>query len=651
MCLLVGATYSQKRKKYGDYTFGRISQAEVDMTLYEKDSAANAVVLFEQGSTKFNVANQRIVIETTFYKKIKIFNKEGYNSANVEIILYNNDQSEEKLIDIKGITHLGARKLHLTPDKIFKTKLSDNWTKMSFTLPNVQDGSIIEYTYVLRSPFLFNFTGWDFQEDIPKIESVFKASIPGNYVYNRVLVGNLQLAVNHADIKRDCFSPPGVAEEADCEQLTYSMVDIPAFIEEDYMTSKKNFSSRIQFELKKYHSFYGNSIENFTTTWKAVDKEYKNDKDIGGQLRRDDFFKDYIPHDIKQETDVLKKAKMVYEFIRDHYTWNDTYNIFKDSNVKKAFKEKTGSVGEINISLINALKVSDIPTTMVLVSTRDHGYPTKIHPVISDFNYIIAKAEIDGKSYFLDATEQQLPFGMLPFRCLNGDARVMDFKNGSYWETIKPFKNNKEKVSALIELTDDGALNGKVRIINQGYDAYFRRKEIDSRSKNSIVKSFESKSNSFLVDHYDHSNFENKDKPLTEVLELVSEDVDEIGDKIYINPFFIDQITENPFKLKERLYPVDFGHPISYEYNLTLILPHGYKVSAAPKSRVQNLPNNDGGFKYLIRSSDYKINLNFKFQLNNYYFYRNEYELLKELFNQMILAQEEPIVLEKIYAD
>ena len=50
-------------------------------------------------------------------------------------------------------------------------------------------------------------------------------------------------------------------------------------------------------------------------------------------------------------------------------------------------------------------------------------------PVISDFNYLIVQATIDDKTYLLDATDNYLSFGEIPFRCLNSYGRLMDFKN------------------------------------------------------------------------------------------------------------------------------------------------------------------------------------------------------------------------------
>lgn len=443
LLLIIFNSFSQK--KSSDYEFGIVPKEELEMTVYEKDTTANAVVLYEQCDANFVHDNNSVIIQKKIYKKIKILNKDGFKYADIRISLYNNGESFEEIKDIKGITYNKNEISKLENVGIFETRTSKNYSKISFTLPQIQKGSVIEYSYTIESPFDYKFTGWQFQSSIPKIESVFKAKIPGYYLYNRKLLGYLKLFVNDAGTEKDCFYIPNTRVLSDCETLHYAMKDIPAFIEEDYMTAKKNFISRISFELSERKWFNG-GMKSFSTTWQDVDKIILNDEDIGGQLKRKKSFQKVLPSFVYEETDYIERAKKIYNFIQNHYTWNKKY-WNRNTNIKRAYKENIGAVDEINLSLINALKAGGIDAKLVLISTRAHGVPTKLHPVITDFNYIASKISYDGKSYFLDATDKSLPFGVLPERCLNGDARVMDFKNGSYWEKIEPVKNSKQKTT------------------------------------------------------------------------------------------------------------------------------------------------------------------------------------------------------------
>ncbi|MDO9594628.1 MAG: hypothetical protein Q7J19_06515, partial [Lutibacter sp.] len=405
-------SYSQKNT---EYTFGVLKNEELNLKTYNLDTVANALVLYESGHTVFKIKSDKVIISTKHYKKIKIFNREGYKHASFSIRLYNNKTGFESVDEIKAITHNHLNKTFLSKSEIFEEKVSENWKEVKFTMPNLKEGSIIEVEYTLETPFKFNLTGWEFQSDIPKIFSQYKASIPGNYFYNRKLNGYLKLKTNSSTIKKDCFSIPGNAGSANCEEVTYVMENIPAFEVEEYMTDKENFISKIKFELSEFLWFDG-SKEKYTTTWEAVDREFKTDKNIGGQFKKNKLFIDKLPTEIKLLNSDLEKAKAVYSFIQDHFTWNNKYGIFGNINLKEAFENKVGNVGEINISLINALKAAGLKGELILLSTRENGFPTKLHPVITDFNYIIAKVTIDNKTYLLDATNKLAPFGLLPFK-------------------------------------------------------------------------------------------------------------------------------------------------------------------------------------------------------------------------------------------
>ncbi|OEK08099.1 hypothetical protein A8C32_01170 [Flavivirga aquatica] len=64
--------------------------------------------------------------------------------------------------------------------------------------------------------------------------------------------------------------------------------------------------------------------------------------------------------DIINETDLLKKANAIYQYVQDHYTWNEVYRIFKDVSAKGLLKNKSGNVSSINILLNNLLKENNI---------------------------------------------------------------------------------------------------------------------------------------------------------------------------------------------------------------------------------------------------------------------------------------------------
>ena len=338
--LLLSSFVIQAQDKF---QMGVLSESDKKFSVYEKDTTASAVFLYEFGDNYFEVRNNYIWLITKYHAKIKILNKKGFTYTNVEIPLYTSNSNKEKLVTIKAITHNGQVKKGVKREEFFEEEINGRWSQIKFTFPDVQEGSIVEYEYEMQSPFFYNFSGWNFQADIPKIYSEFNAKIPGNWIYNRSLVGSLNLDLNEANVKKYCFAIPGGTNEASCEVLKYVMKDIPAFdSSEAFMLSSRNYRSKLEFELSEYKRFDG-TTDKYTKTWEDVDREFKSDRDIGSQLRKKNFFEKQVAEELLHSGDELTRAKNIFDFVKNHYTWNEENGIWNDNRVKTAFEEKKGN--------------------------------------------------------------------------------------------------------------------------------------------------------------------------------------------------------------------------------------------------------------------------------------------------------------------
>ena len=628
--------------------FGKLSATEKAYKAYEKDSTVHAVVLYERGDNYFKVVDNRIRLFKEYHVKIKILDENGFGEGKISIPFYHNESASEKIIEIRAITHNGLTALNVMPDQFFENDISEKWTEKVFTFPKLQKGSIIEYYYKLSSPFIYNFNGWAFQSSIPKVYSEFNATIPGYYQYNRSLNGNLKLSTNEASVKKDCFEVRGSANEVDCEVLRYIMKDIPAFeAAEDYMLAASNYISRIDFELSELLHLDG-TVEKYTKTWKAVDREFKTDKDIGKQLSKNNFFEKNVPENLLTEGTDLERAKNIYEFVRDHYTWNKKFGIFRKARVKEAFDNKVGNVAEINMSLINLLSAAGIDAKLMLSSTRQQAMPKTSHPVMSDFNYFIAKVRIDEKDYLLDATDKFIPFGMLPFRALNQYGRVMDFKNESYWFDIVPWQNNRYQVRGELnyDVENDKAY-GTLAIMNLGYNAVDLRKVLASSSEETYLENIEEAfTGDFNITYYKASKERSNEQSVAERFKFESE-YDINGSMVYVNPFFIRFFNQNPFTAKNRDYPIDFGYPRNYRYQMNLNIPDGYTVYELPENQVINLGDKSATLKFYHQQTAGQILISFDLELNTTHFTPENYDALKQLFKHVTDIQKNSLVVLK----
>jgi len=424
------------------------------------------------------------------------------------------------------------------------------------------------------------------------------------------------------------------------------MKDIPAFIvEDDYTNSPKNYRSRIKFELAEIFYTDGSS-KRYTKTWKDTDKRLKYNKSIGKSANNDKFFLKVLPPDLLKTENDLERAKKIFYHIRDHYTFNsEKKGIFDQIDVKKAYKEKLGNVSEINLGLINALQAADIDAKIFLSSTRENGFPTKLHPVMTDFNYLMAFVNIDGKEYLLDASEKNLPFNMVSYDALNSFGRVMDFDKGSYWYNFTPKISTFDRIKVISSLDDEGFLKGSVKQTSRGYFAKSKRDRFEAKGKQEYLNILTG-DESFELSDYKNQNLDQVEKDFIEEYNVDIEAADIVGNKIYLNPF-ISRYKKNPFTLNQRSYPVDFGYTFSEIYLEEISIPESLEVKSIPEKVVFSLPEKKGLFIANVTKQNDKIIIYTKISLLKTIYAPIDYEYLKGLFNEIIKFQNSFIILEK----
>lgn len=629
-------------------TFGKLTSVEKSMESYEKEPNSNAVVLYERGDNYFKDDGRYVKLIKEYHVKIKILDEKGFDQANIVIPLRKSEKSAEELTKIDALTHNGEEKFSVLQSEIHTKEISSNRVEKTFTFPKLKKGSILEYKYTISSPYFFTFSGWNFQSNIPKIYSEFNAKIPANYIYNRALIGNLDLHINESSNKIKCFSVRGYLQLADCEVLKYAMKDIPSFkAAEGFMLAASNYRSRIDFELSEHIRFDGKKNK-YTQSWKDVDKEFRTDKDIGRQLGKRNFFENKVSEKLLTEGDPLARAKKIFEYIQNHFTWNEKFGIHGKARVKDAFEKKSGNVSEINMSLINLLNAAGIKANLMLLSTRQEGLPKKAHPVMTDFNYAIVKVSIEGKDYLLDATDKYNPFGMLPFRALNQYGRVMDFKSASYWFDIKPETNNKHQVRAFLKFeVDQKKAMGVLDVTNLGYDAVTSRRNLDDYNEEDYLEEVANivEGDMSIIKHtvYEENN---TNKRFSERFEFELKDVLQ-GDMVYFNPFLIKFFENNPFVLEKRNYPVNFGYQRSYKYLISIDIPDGYKVHELPKNQAFELGDKVVFLNFFQKENANQIAISFNLDINGSSIDTEDYQGLKSIFKHVTDIQNNSLVIFK----
>lgn len=649
-----------------EYELGKVTIAQLEEKYHPKDTSAVAAILFEKGKTSFNYEEMNGFSTTTeVLVKIKIYKKEGFEWANRKIRHYI-DGKKETVSFSKGVTYNlvngEIEKTKLKSSGEFTEKINNFWSETKIVMPNVKEGSIIEYAYIIKSPFISNFPEWSFQKNIPVNHSEYTTLIPEYFVYNTFTKGFSNIKVTrNSDNRKMPYSYSYVdasrAGTAKSERVTtelqfvenstnYIAEDVPALKEESFVNNIDNYSSSILHELSM--TKYPNSpTKSYSSDWESVVKTIYDNEDFGGQLNKANFYEEDLNALLKDITTTEDKIITIFSYIKNRLNWNGYVGYYSDKGVKKAYQEKTGNTADINLLLVSMLNYAKLNASPILLSTRSNGIP--IFPSRNGFNYVIAGVELsNGSVVLLDATNKNAVPNIIPENALNWFGRIVRKNGTSEMVDLYPKKVSLETISILAELKSDGSISGKQRKQLTDYNAFRFRSRHANRNHDDYVQELEKEHNFSAVENYEVTNTNDLSKPIVETYSFSSNSMTDIIDsKIYITPMLFHQMDVNPFKAEERAYPIDFNFPSKDTYNFSIKIPEGYVVESKPETLNLNMNQNMVSFRYSVSENLGTIQLSCVIEVNSPIIESDYYPHLKELFNQIVLKQNEKIVLVK----
>jgi hypothetical protein len=652
--------------------FGKVSKEELSMQYTTIDSSAAAVVLADFGHTKIDyLPNKGFQLVFTRHCRIKVFTPSGYDQADVMVPLYHDGGDRESISQIKGYTY------NLENGKVVKTKLKnegkfleeydDNIQIYKFTLPNVKEGSVLEYSYRISSDFLFNLQDWEFQADIPTIWSEYQVEIPEYFVYKPLSQGYYPFVINDISNTNGTFniiyrtertggslSNPRTGGGTRQEQVSYrgtkyhwAAQNVPALIEEPFVTTMEDYRLKMEMELASIQ-FPGKPYENFTTSWEEIDEQLLESDHFGDVFKRTNGIESQVASVIAEASTDTEKLTRIYRYVQQNIRWNQYSRKYADQLPRKTLEEKSGNSADINLLLVAMLREAGISAHPVVLSTRSHGMLRKSFPMLKQFNYVVAMATTSEGSLLLDPTDATCPPGMLPIRCLNQEGRIVSEEPGNKWVSLTPTQGSNEATMATLTL-EDGTLSGTISSSRSGYNAMrFRRNVMRESGVDGYLAKLKENQHSWQIQDYEVGSLEVIGKPLKETYEVVlQETAQQAGDMIYLQPIIIGRMEENPFKSEHRVYPVDYPYPDKETFMLSLTIPEGYQVDELPEDIMIALPEQAGLYSFTTKQIGNMLQVVSRLHIDRVKFYAQEYPYLREFFNMIVAKQQEQIVLKR----
>ncbi len=660
--LLITALFITSNITAQEVKFGKVTKKELEEKFYPNDTAADAAVLYKKRRTYYGYnSSNGWVVKTEVHERLKLYNKDGFENATKKIRLYTQGGNDEK-ISIKAYTYNleGGKivKTKLEKNGIFREEVSENWISKNFTLPNLKDGSIIEWRYTITSPYNWSISDVICQYNIPIKYLDAKIQIPEYFVFKHLASRFYPITVNTSRVSKSYTftyktSDGPVREKSNTGEKRINenvheitLKNIPALSKEPYVNNINNYRAKINFEITAYRPSNG-TPKFYNSTWQDVTKTIYESQYFGDQLNKKNHYKDDLINITTGMTSQNEKVVAIFQFVKSKIKWNEEYGKYVSiGGIKKAYREGVGNVAEINLTLVSMLKEAGINANPILVSTRAHGIP--LFPTKNGYNYVIAGVETQNGVTLLDATEKYSTINVLPLRALNWEGRLIREHGSSTTVSLYPNKYNTKKIILMGKIDSEGTLTGMLKTTYNNLNALQYRDNYASLAEDDLISKIENKNNAIEIEKIRLNNKNDLSKPVIEMVKFTRDNqVDIIGDKMYISPLLFLTTSENPFKQEERLFPIDYGSAWKNEISIVLQIPEGYTIASKPEKFSLALPKNLGSYFLKTEVTGNKINVTSQTKINAAIIGANHYKTLKELYEQVIEKQLEKIVLVK----
>ena len=420
------------------------------------------------------------------------------------------------------------------------------------------------------------------------------------------------------------------------------MKNVPAFYDEEFISSINDYIIKIDFQLSKIIQPTGAKI-NIITTWPEMIKELNKHKDFGKYISRSQKLAPKVL-DMPNINGKSEKEKfdIVINTVKSNFNWNKYRGKHASKTPDALIKDKVGSCADINLFAVGLLKAVGIDANPVIISTRENGSIKYDYPFSHFFNYVIIAAQIDGATLLSDATEILAANNRIPVRCFN-DRGLFVVDGKVNWValsfTLPSVTHDKYNFNISVD-----SLKIDVEKTGTEYEA-LRFRNNYSDNKNEIRKKLSGNGYNIPEESITVFNHIDADKPYI-LNYTVERKAEVINDKIYIAPFMDEIYADNPLKQNTRTYPIDMIYPFKKIFQSVIPIPEGYKAEFVPLSSKINTSLFE--LEYSSKVEDNKVVINFSWYFTKPIYAANEYSRIKAYFNEIVRKGHEKVVLSKI---
>jgi len=556
------------------------SADELKMTSEPLAPGAPAIILYRQVDRDDNTQTSH---EDNYFR-IKILTEEGRKYANVEIPFW---KGSEDVVNVRARTIRPDSSIADFGGKPFEKELvKGRGLKVlakTFTLPDVQVGSIIEYFYTvdLKEHYIFD-SHWILSHQLftKKAQFLLKP-YRGTYVAYSVRWSWQSL-------------PPGTVppKEGPDHIVRMEASNIPAFQEEDYMPPPNEVKSRVDFIYEE--GFFDPDQANF---WRQVGKKRNGQLEsfIGKQKAMERAVEQIVSPSDSQEV----KLRKIYDQVQQ--IRNTSYELRKTEQEEKREKEKTaenvedvwkrgyGNGIQLTWLFLGLARAAGFEAYGCWVSSRKEYFFSPVTMQSGKLNSNVVLVKLSGKDLYFDPGGRFTPFGLLEWSETGVAGLRLDKDGGTWIQTTLPQASESriEHVGKL-KLSDAGDLEGKLTVTYIGLEAMYQRLEERHADEVARKKYLEERVTSQIsvaaeAELTNKPDWSGSETPLVAEFDLkIPGWASNAGKRVVIPAAIFTAAEKGLFEHANRVHPIYFSFPYEKADDMTIELPPGWQVSSVP---------------------------------------------------------------------
>ncbi|OHX64855.1 hypothetical protein NH26_00110 [Flammeovirga pacifica] len=624
--------------------YGKVNLLDFNITIPNND---DAYVLFDKGEVKFSYNERKgYVVIFTKTKRILIGSDKGMEQAEVEVPLYHGSNGPEAIYSFEACSY-NIENSAIVTEKIGKKdlleeKLTEKHYINKFTLPKVKKGTVIEYTYKIESPYIFQLPEWRFQDRIPTKFSQYTISMIPIYSYIYTTQGISKFSSTKQKILNGKF--PYHGKNYDVIKYEFVMENTIGFKDEKFISSRSDYIQQLQFQLSEYQSSTGSIVKVLNTYEKYID-ELRKDARFGKYIKKSTSFakKVFEEHPELIEGTKQEQVEKMIRFVKDELNFNKIGSILADASPKKVYEDKEGNIAEINFFLGGLLNAIGVEVEPVILSTRGNGKINKKYPFQDRINYVILLINIDGRKELVDASEPLLDNFVLPIRCNNGDGLVIGAETTG-WVKVGNKSTSLNSTIVMINAIDVENKVANVSYVNNTNKLEAYKEKLKFENNNDLIKKKLIDRGFKSLDKFKSQNYDSYIRNYRIAASGATE-IETFQEHVVILPFLKIYDDENPFTQHIRTYPIDFVNAVTNYGKSTIVIPEGYEFVEGPKS--YSLKNYSLDVIIDTKLENDKVSVEFKFNIKKAMFAPEDYFMIKKVYDKYLECITTPVVLKK----